>query len=344
MAQCVDTLVGMQWGSEGKGKIVAYIGNEYGACVRSGGSQAGHTFYYEGQKFINRQVPCAVVSPSCRLYLAPNAVVDVDVLAREVKAWNLDERLKVDRRAVVVQNAHVNSEKHLALDARIGSTLQGVGAALACKVLCQAELFGEYAQRTGHLKNLGADVAFELHELMLSGINILLEGSQGFGLSLNFGSYPFVTGRDVTSAALLSDAGIPPKYHRTCIGVMRTYPIRTGGNSGSTDSLELSWAEIAVRSKSSAPVEEYTSVTKRLRRVFEQNWDILQKSVAINGIDGVALTFLDYINHEDYGKNSFRSLSPQSREYVARVEHTLNVPVWFVSTGPLHEHLIDLRG
>jgi adenylosuccinate synthase len=155
--------------------------------------------------------------------------------------------------------------------------------------------------------------------------------------------YPFCTSRDVLSSSLLSDAGIAPKNHGQTIGIMRTYPIRVGGNSGPTDSEELSWEEITHRSGSNTPLIEYTTVTKRVRRVFEQNFGLLVRAILLNRPSQIALTFLDYINAQDRGKTKYRDLSKQSKEYIREIEKILCVPVTLISTGPLEEDIIDRR-
>ena len=97
----VDVLVGMQWGSEGKGKIAAYLSKEYDALVRSGGPQAGHTFYHGADKFINRQIPCGVFS-DCRLYIACAGMINISVLEEEINRYRLSsERLRIDGYRVV---------------------------------------------------------------------------------------------------------------------------------------------------------------------------------------------------------------------------------------------------
>ena len=66
----VDPLVGMQWGSEGKGKVIEHLADEYNAMVRSGGPQAGHTFYDDIEaKHVLRQVPCGVINDGGTVFL-----------------------------------------------------------------------------------------------------------------------------------------------------------------------------------------------------------------------------------------------------------------------------------
>lgn len=340
----VDCVVGLQWGSEGKGKIIAYLAKEYNGIVRSGGPQAGHTFYDNGVKYVNRQVPCGVINPDCLLYSSANSLINIDVLAAEISNFGLyPDRLMLDNHAMVVTSEHVEMEKKAMLKDRLASTIEGVGAAQSEKIWRKAKLFDHYAYEDPELYFFCNDTAQSINAQIDNAHPILLEGTQGFGLCLNHGDYPFVTSRDITSSALLSDAGISPKHHNQTIGVMRTYPIRVGGNSGPTNSEEISWEEITKRSSSPSSILEHTTVTGRVRRVFEQSYEVLRKAITINRPDQIALMFLDYINHEDFGKNEFDDLSTQSKDYIFFLEEILGVLVTLIGTGPEEHQIIDRR-
>ncbi len=337
-------MVGLQWGSEGKGKVIAYLAKEYNAMVRSGGPQAGHTFFHNGVKHISRQIPCGVVNPHCLLYLSANSLVNLDVLAQEIQEYNLcPDRLMIDNHVMVITNKHIKMEKDSFLKNGIASTIEGVGAAQSEKIWRRAKLFDHYALEDPELYFFSNETVFALNMQIENGHSILLEGTQGFGLCLNHGMYPFVTSRDIISSSLFSDAGIPPKFHNQTIGVMRTYPIRVGGNSGPTLSNEITWEELTKRSSSLKPIIEYTTVTGRVRRVFEQSYESLGKAILVNQPDQIALMFLDYINNEDYGKAEFEDLSSKSCDYVDFLENHLGIPITLIGTGPEEEHIIDRR-
>jgi adenylosuccinate synthase len=342
----VDTLVGMQWGSEGKGKVAAHLAKEYNAMVRSGGPQAGHTFYDLGEtKHVLRQIPCGVIEDKCLLFITAGGLINVDVLASELKFHPLyPDRLMIDPHTMVVTEKHIEEERVRDIEKRIASTVEGVGAAQSDKVWRTARLFAHYAENDPELYFFCDNTSEHINTLAREGYSILLEGTQGFGLSLNHGSYPYCTSRDVTSAALMGDAGVSPRYYRRTIGVMRTYPIRVGGNSGPAGtSEELDWNTIRSRSGHVRDITEHTTVTGRVRRVFEQDFDILRQAVMVNSIDQIALMFIDYICADDYGVMYFDDLSKASREYIDLVESTLDVPVVLIGTGPLLDHIIDRR-
>ena len=340
----VDCLVGLQWGSEGKGKISAYLAPEYNIMVRSGGPQAGHTFYHQSRKFVNRQIPCGVFNLNCVMFLSASSLINLEVLTEEIVRYQLTpSRLMIDQHAMVITSKHIAMEKRNSLNKMIASTLEGVGAAQIEKIWRKAKLFDKYACEDPELYFYCGDTAKAINRHINNGHTVLLEGTQGFGLCLNHGMYPFCTSRDVLSSSLLSDAGIAPESHRQTIGVMRTYPIRVGGNSGDTNSEELSWEEITRRSGSTTHLIEHTTVTKRVRRVFEQNLPELINAVNLNKPSQIALMFLDYINVNDKGKTKFRDLSVKSKKYINDIESILQVPVTLISTGPFETDIIDRR-
>lgn len=338
----VDVLVGMQFGSEGKGKVCAYLAGEYVGMVRSGGPQAGHTFYNNGIKYVNRQIPCGVFG-SQKLYICAGAALSLAVLKEEIQRYSLSkENLMIHGNAVIVTPMHAKSERANSLRERIGSTLEGVGAAYSEKIWRSADLFRDVAVKENLEEFLG-DTVNKLHEHIKKNESVLIEGTQGFGLSLNHGTYPFVTSKDVTTSSLLSDAGLPPTCHRKTIGVMRTYPIRVAGNSGPLGGKELTWDELTHRSGSKVPLYEKTTVTKRSRRVFEQDYDVLREAVRVNAVSEIALMHVDYIDAKDYGKKKFDDLSSKGKSYVRAIEKALGVAVTLIGTGPNEAHMIDLR-
>ena len=115
----------------------------------------------------------------------------------------------------------------------IASTKQGVGAATARKIIGRGTTppFGDAVNlATDHpdLKPYVGSVARELEDAYVDGARIMLEGTQGTGLSLHHAQYPHVTSRETTASGCLADAGIAPGRVRRVIMVTRTYPIRVG--------------------------------------------------------------------------------------------------------------------
>ena len=309
-----DCLIGLNFGSEGKGKIASYLSRDYDVSVRTGGPNSGHTFYNGSEKHVVRHVPSAVLNRNLQLVISQGSVLNIDVLRDEIKRYALTpDVLKIDSSSAVVLKEHCDAEKKDSTLTSISSTLQGTGAAKSDKIMRR----GNLAQNLfdGSLQPFLEDCSYICISHLENGKRILVEGAQGFGLSLNYGYYPYVTSQDVTVSSLISDSGLPVNFHRHTVGVLRTYPIRVGGTSGPLNSEEITWKDLTLRSGASSLIQEFSSVTKKLRRIFEQDYSMLNKAISVNRPDMIALTFLDYVNFEDYGKNEFMSLSKISNPY-----------------------------
>jgi adenylosuccinate synthase len=344
-----DALVGLQWGSEGKGKIAGVLSGYYRAAVRTGAPNAGHTVEYGGTKFVMRSIPCAFGNPDVKLYVGPAGLVNLEVLENELEQFPDREsilgRLRFDRNAVVVRHSDIEDEERFGMNSKNGSTAEGVGPAQARKVLRRdCETVGMLENSVELFKGRVVDVALELHELMQNGGAVMLEGTQGFGLSMNHGDYPFVTSRDILASSLLSDAGIAPRACRYVFGVMRTYPIRVAGNSGPMGGgRELTWEEVSRRCGApDGAIVEKTTVTKRVRRVSEIDWAFMRRSVALNGPDGVFINFIDYIDWSMHGKKAVGDITPNGWAFIEKVERELKTRVLGVSTGAMAEDMIYL--
>lgn len=329
----VDVLVGMQFGSEGKGKVASILADYYAASVRVGAPNAGHTVVEHGKKYVMRHIPSACINHKCRLFIGPAGMVNMKVLAEELQGLPSDvvDRLRIDGHAMVISDKHIQKERDEKMNAHIGSTSEGVGAALKEKIgRLDCKLARDYSALVPYI----TDTALEVNRLLENGQRVLIEGTQGTGLSLNHSHYPYCTSRDVIASTLLGDCGIAPYYVRHVIGVMRTYPIRVAGNSGPMSAPEITWDDVQKRSGRTEPIKEITTVTKRVRRVSEISFDELRRAVMLNRPSVLFITFLDYINGKDYKVNDRSKLSEEAHAFVETVEKETGVPVVGASTGP----------
>jgi adenylosuccinate synthase len=178
---------------------------------------------------------------------------------------------------------------------------------------------------------------------------VLLEGTQGTGLSLHHGFYPHVTSRDTTVSGCLAEAGIAALRVRRVLMVCRTYPIRVQSPKGATSgpmSKDLSWAEIARRSR--LPLKkllssEKTSTTKRRRRVGEFDWDLLRKAASLNAPTDIALTFTDYISSTNRNARRFEQLTQETIRFVHEIERVAGAAVSLIATRFHSRSIIDRR-
>jgi adenylosuccinate synthase len=134
----VDVLLGLQWGDEGKGKIVDYFAPQYDIIARfQGGPNAGHTLYVNGQKVVLHQIPSGIFHENTTNLIGNGVVLDAVTLKKEydkVAAFGIDGR----NHLYVAERTHLILPSHRALDKaselskgneKIGSTLKGIGPA-----------------------------------------------------------------------------------------------------------------------------------------------------------------------------------------------------------------------
>ena len=134
----VDVILGLQWGDEGKGKIVDYFAPRYDLIARfQGGPNAGHTLYVKDKKVVLHQIPSGIFHEKTINLIGNGVVLDPVTLKREcesVAAFGVDYR----KNLYIAQRAHLILPTHRALDKasetskgleKIGSTLKGIGPA-----------------------------------------------------------------------------------------------------------------------------------------------------------------------------------------------------------------------
>jgi len=346
-SRLVDVYVGGQYGSEGKGHIISYVAREYQVLVRVGGPNAGHKVYMDGGAVTHHQLPSGTLRTDAKLLIAPGAVLNIELLLREVAQCRVPvDRLVIDPQTMIITKEDISSEA--ALQKMIASTKQGVGFATARKI---RERGRKVMLATDHkqLRPYTGSVWEELEKAYSAGKRVLLEGTQGTGLSIHHGSYPYVTSRDTTVAGCLSEAGIPPSRVRKIVMVCRTYPIRVQNPAKGTSgpmSREIGWPEISRRS--GIPLAkliktEKTSTTNRDRRVGEFDWALLRKAAAINGPTDIALTFADYLHKANEDARRFEQLHPDDIQFIEQVERVAAAPVSLISTRFDFRSIIDRR-
>jgi adenylosuccinate synthase len=346
----VDVLVGGQYGSEGKGHVASYLAPEYDYLVRTGGPNAGHTVYEEPEPYPHHQLPSGTRFSEAKLVIAPGAVLAVDKLLKEIADCQVgSDRLVIDPQAAVIEPDDIAfEEKHL--KSSIGSTAQGVGSATSRKILrAAANPRVRLAKDVAPLKPFVGQTLDVLERAFAVGQRVFVEGTQGTGLSLHHGSFPYVTSRETSVSGCLAEAGIAPTRVRRTIIAVRSYPIRVespeSGTSGPMK-LELDWATISRRSK--VPIEELeekekTTTTKRKRRVAEFDWSLLRKSVSLNGPTDIALTFVDYIDIDNRKARRFEQLTRETVRFIEEIERVASAPVSLITTRFDYRSIIDRR-
>ena len=339
----VTVVVGGQYGSEGKGKICAHLAitDNVDYMVRCGGPNSGHTVYVAGQRYQLQQVPSGFVNPHTRLLIAAGALVDPNVFLQEIETCALDpDRIGIDKNAGVIEAGDVDNERTLGLNGRLGSTGVGVGSAVSRRVLREPNF--RLAQDHPDLKPFVTSVRDELASAVRHDKSIVVEGTQGFGLSLYHAEeWPYRTSRDTTAHSFLGEVGVGVRDYEVIMAI-RTHPIRVAGNSGRLPD-EITWQDVQRESGDPHPIAEYTTTTKRLRRVARFDWSVVEQAVAANAPTQIALHGGDYIDYANYAATGWSDLTDNVRQFVNELEAHLGVPVTFVGTGPTNENIIDRR-
>lgn len=180
--------------------------------------------------------------------------------------------------------------------ASIGSTGSGTGAAVAARVNREKTLL--FARDIPELKPFLTEVPQILRNSLNNQERIIIEGTQGFGLSpLHARYYPYVTSRDTTAAAFLAETGLSPLDVNDVILTIRAFPIRVAGNSGPL-AKEIDWQTLTVEGEHVAPIEEKTSVTKCVRRIARFDHIIVKKAITVNQPTIIVLNHVDYIHRD----------------------------------------------
>jgi adenylosuccinate synthase len=208
----VDVILGLQWGDEGKGKIVDYFAPKYDMIARfQGGPNAGHTLYVEGKKIVLHQIPSGIFHESTTNLIGNGVVLDPITLKREcesVAAFGVDYR----KNLFISQRAHLIIPTHRALDKasetskgneKIGSTLKGIGPAYMDKT-------GRNGLRVGDLLDKSFTTQYIRlrlkHQKLLDGLNFhedISEWEEEFFEALEFmRSFKIVNGEYFVNAKI----------------------------------------------------------------------------------------------------------------------------------------------
>jgi len=143
MATKADVLLGLQWGDEGKGKIVDVFTPQYNIIARfQGGPNAGHTIEFDNKKYVLHTIPSGIFHPGRQNLIGSGVVIDPFIFERELKQLSLPTQQLYDTLLISVR-AHLILPSHRLLDSayemarghhKIGSTLKGIGPAYSDKI------------------------------------------------------------------------------------------------------------------------------------------------------------------------------------------------------------------
>ncbi len=413
----LDLLLGLQWGDEGKGKVVDAITSNYDIIARfQGGPNAGHTIEFDGHKHVLHTIPSGIFNENSLNVIGNGVVIDPAVFLDEInglKKFNID----ITKKLFISKRAHLILPTHKIIDAtseaskgkkKIGSTLKGIGPTYMDKTGRNGIRVGDiidndwekkyFKLKKKHLNiisNFQDKVKISINELesdffkgveclktfdliesenflnqsIDDGKKVLAEGAQGSLLDIDFGTYPFVTSSNTTSAGACSGLGVPPNKIKNIRGIFKAYTTRVGSGPFPTelfDSIGKKIREIG---------NEYGATTGRDRRCGWLDLVALKYSIQINGvtelnimksdvlsifdkilvctsyvINGEEINFFPYdINSKEITPKyqEFRgwntditeiknedSLPNELIDYINFIESFVNVPIKLISVGP----------
>ena len=418
-------LLGLQWGDEGKGKIVDVLAPKYDLIARfQGGPNAGHTLEFDGKKFVLNTIPSGIFEENTMNLIGNGVVIDPIILKRELdnlKAAGHD--LLAKGNLVLAKKAHLILPTHQLLDAasekkmgdgKIGSTLKGIGptymdktgrnglrigdltlpdfkeryARLVEKHLNILSHYGEvedfsakeqaFFDALDYLKQFKfVDSEHFVNQYMKEGKTILAEGAQGTLLDIDFGSYPFVTSSNTTSAGACTGLGIAPTKIGEVFGIFKAYCTRVGGGPFPTELENETGEQLRQLGR------EFGATTGRARRCGWIDIPALKYAIMLNGVTQLIMMKADVLdtfekiyacthynyNGEtiDYFPYDINTIKPEPvfeeidgwnqdltgiREnneipeklssYITYLEKHLEVPIKFLSVGPDRVQTLEL--
>jgi adenylosuccinate synthase len=413
----LDLLLGLQWGDEGKGKIVDAITSNYDIIARfQGGPNAGHTIEFDGHKHVLHTIPSGIFNSNSLNIIGNGVVIDPGIFLKEINGLN-KYNIEINKKLFISKRAHIILPTHKIIDAcseaskgnkKIGSTLKGIGPTYMDKTGRNGIRVGDLIDDNWLLKynnlkekhlniisNFNQKVELSLEELeseffegikciksfnlieseiflnnaIIEGKKILAEGAQGSLLDIDFGTYPYVTSSNTTSAGACSGLGVPPNKINNIRGIFKAYSTRVGSGPFPTELFD------SIGDKIKKIGHEYGATTGRDRRCGWLDLVALKYSIQINGvtelnimksdvlssikkllvctsysIDGKETSFFPYdINSKEIIPNYIEfkgwdmditnvknenDLPVELIEYINYIESFVDVPIKLISVGP----------
>jgi len=306
MAHNIHMVLDFQYGSTGKGLLAGYLAkrNGYDTAVCAFATNAGHT-YIDSQRGIHvmtQQLPTAITSPTVKnVLIGPGAAIHIETLRGEISRYAehlKGKRIMIHPHAAVVEDYHADYEIK---DGRtkMGSTAKGVGEAYIERIRRDVQNPNIIARRVSTQDPIYGMIVTpdEYRDALLAAQSVIIEGAQGFSLSMYHGQYPYTTSRDVTPWQVAADCGLPYRWaaYIKVFGTLRTFPIRVNNRDGSSgphydDQREISWSDIGIE-------PELTTVTKLPRRIFTFSKKQLDEALFHCGGYWDTKLFLNFANY-----------------------------------------------
>lgn len=290
------------------------------------------------REYVLHLIPSGIFHNHVTCVIGNGVVLDPVALMSEIEQLK-SSGIRIDGRLYISHNAHLIMPYHKLLDAareqgneKIGTTGRGIGPAYIDKymrtgirvvdlldrdVLCKKlkrnieasnellskvynarvldvdSIIHEYLEFDTKIDPYVKDTAAYLNDALKRKKRILAEGAQGALLDVDFGTYPYVTSSNPTSGGACTGLGIPPTAVTSIVGVVKAYSTRVGNGPFPTEQDNELGAYLRQQGG------EYGATTGRPRRCGWLDLFSLQYSVRVNGIEKLAVTKLDVLDHLD---------------------------------------------
>ena len=337
----VDVLLGLQWGDEGKGKVVDVLTPNYDVITRfQGGPNAGHTLEFNNIKHVLHTIPSGIFRDDKINIIGNGVVIDPSIFKKEIDSilklgFDLKKTLFISKKAHLILPTHrlLDAASEAAKgDARIGSTLKGIGPAYRDKIGREGLRVGDIVnnfeekyitrikQHTDLLTNYyhydyemaltdyekewfeGIEMIrqFQLvdsetliNKLIEAGKSVIAEGAQGTMLDIDFGSYPYVTSSNTITAGACTGLGIAPNKIGKVLGIFKAYCTRVGSGPFPTELNDSTGQKLRDIGK------EYGSTTGRPRRCGWLDLVALKYAIMIDGVTELIMMKSDVLDNFD---------------------------------------------
>ena len=337
----VDVLLGLQWGDEGKGKVVDVLTPHYDVITRfQGGPNAGHTLEFNNIKHVLHTIPSGIFREDKINIIGNGVVIDPLIFKKEIDSllklgFDLKKTLFISKKAHLILPTHrlldAASEASKG-DAKIGSTLKGIGPAYRDKIGRDGLRIGDILnnfkekydtrvkQHTDLLTNYYhfdyemalndyekawfegietirqfqlIDSEIFINKQISSGKSVIAEGAQGTMLDIDFGSYPFVTSSNTITAGACTGLGIAPNKIGKVYGIFKAYCTRVGSGPFPTELNDATGQNLRDVG------HEYGSTTGRPRRCGWLDLVALKYAIMIDGVTELIMMKADVLDDFD---------------------------------------------
>jgi adenylosuccinate synthase len=304
-----------------------------------GGNNAGHTVIHDGVTYVLHLIPSGILRRGKVCVIGNGVVVDPIALLSEIEELRKVGVKIDNKNLLISDCAHLVLPYHRLLDeqrelrkgrAKIGTTKRGIGPAYGDKaartglrisdlmqpIVFSKKLQAKIRENNSILEALGAkpinyrdvnesylaagkklrpfvaNTVVFLHRALQRGKEILFEGAQGTFLDIDHGTYPYVTSSNTTAGGACTGTGVPPHRMDRVLGVMKAYTTRVGEGALPTEDRQLANMLHQLG-------REFGATTGRARRCGWFDAVATHYATMINGIDELAVTNLDGLDHVD---------------------------------------------